>query len=358
MKNKLLCILSILFMFIPVFVNAEADIKSTSIIGNNSVSVGDEVTQDVYINFNGVKTNDAKSVGLWFVSFELIFDESALELVEVETPDWLSYAAKSGSSWAVVSFLYDDLTPSNKCIDGETFCGSYNIKLKFKALKETTTEIILGEIAATASDMYEDNELEITGTSNSSKKITINKKETTNNKVDRPNNDNKEDKKENNNEEQQEITPVAKSSNRYLEKLEIEGYEIDFNKYTNDYEIIIKEDKQDEKLNITAVPEHEQAKVTIIGADNFSKYNNKVEIVVVSENGMKNTYTIKIKISMNEEDLDKELTKEQEKNEFKLTDKHLIIGGIVLGALLLIIIVRFIVVKINDRKIDKALDDL
>ena len=72
----------------------------------------------------------------------------------------------------------------------------------------------------------------------------------------------------------------------------------------------------------------------------------------------KNTYTIKIKISMNEEDLDKELTKEQEKNEFKLTDKHLIIGGIVLGALLLIIIVRFIVVKINDRKIDKALDDL
>jgi len=346
MKKKFIHIFILMCFFIPILVNAETDIKSTSIIGNNSVTNGEEIVQNIYINFNGVETNNQASLGLWFVSFELNFDEKVLELVEVKSDDWLSYAAKEENSWVVASFLYDDFTEGNKCIDGETFCGSYNIKLKFKAISNTTatTEISLGEIAALASNMYEDDELTITGTSNSSKTITINEK---------VNDDNKDEEKE---QQEQEIEIVSKSSNRYLSNIEIEGYDIDFNKYTNNYDLIVEESVN--SLKITAPPEHEKAKVTIIGDTNFSKYNNKVEIIVVSENGMKNTYTINIKIKMNEEELDKELITEEEKKEFKINEKHLIIGGIILGALLLILIIRFIIVKVNDNRIDKALDDL
>lgn len=361
MKKKLIYILSLLFLFIPVLTNAEADIKSTSIIGNNSVTYGEEVTQNIYINFNGVEKNNQNSVGLWFVSFEIIYDEKVLELTEIESADWLSYAAKDGNSWVVSSFLYDDFTESNKCIDKETFCGSYNIKVKFKAISDSTstTEISLGEIGALASNMGEDNELTITGTSNSVKTLTINKKETSSSTTNKE--EEKEENKETNKEDDdtdKEITNdiSSKSSNRYLEELKIENYEIDFNKYNNDYELFVEEDVT--SLKVTALAEHEKAKVTIIGAENFSRYNNKVEVVVVAENGTKNTYTINVKVKMNEEKLDEELTKEKEKKEFKLTEKHLMIGGIILGAILLILIIRFIIIKINDHKIDKVLDDL
>lgn len=357
MKNKIIYILSILFLFIPVLTYAEADIKSTSIIGNNSVTYGEEVTQNVYINFNGVEKNNQNSVGLWFVSFEIFFDEKVLELTEIESDDWLSYAAKDKNTWVISSFLYEDFTESNQCIDKETFCGSYNIKLMFKPISNSnqTTEISLGEIGALASNMGEDNELTITGNSNSVKTLTINKKIASSSSQ----NDNKETNKETNkedknNENNSEVT--SKSSNRYLESLKIENYEIDFNKYNNDYEILVEENVT--SLKVTAIAEHEKAKVTIIGAENFSRYNNKVEVVVVAENGTKNTYTINVKVKMNEEELDKELTKENKKKEFKITEKHLMIGGIVLGAIFIILIIRLIIIKINDHKIDKALDDL
>lgn len=356
MKNKLIYMLFIIFMFMPFHVMA-SDIKSTSIVGDDSVEVGEEITQKFYINFENVKTNDQNSLGLWFVSFELIYDESVLELIEIESPDWLSYAAKEGTTWGVASFLYEEFTPSNKCIDGENFCGNYNVELKFKVLNnsKSTTKISMGEIVALASNMYENDELTITGISNYEKTISISSKQEEDKKDDLEDiKDNEEEEKEDNS----EIEPVSKSSNRYLESLKIEGYELDFNKYTNEYEIIIEEEKQNEALKINAVAEHEKSKVIIIGADNFYKYNNKVEIVVLAENGMKNTYTINIKINMNDEDLDKELTEKKETKKFELTDEHLMIGGIVLGALFLIIIIRFIIIKINDRKIDKALDDL
>ena len=44
------------------------------------------------------------------------------------------------------------------------------------------------------------------------------------------------------------VKPVAKSSDYYISKLEIEGYEIDFDKYTYEYSIKVGSDVESLKL--------------------------------------------------------------------------------------------------------------
>ena len=60
-------------------------------------------------------------------------------------------------------------------------------------------------------------------------------------------------------------TPVTYyySSNNYLKSLEIDGYEITFNKETNEYTITVKSDVT--SLDIKAIPEDSRARVEITG---------------------------------------------------------------------------------------------
>ena len=70
--------------------------------------------------------------------------------------------------------------------------------------------------------------------------------------------------------------------NVYLKSLEIEGYKIKFKKYYADYNIFIEDDINE--LNITALPDDENATVNIIGADNLKENEYKVKIEVISPN--------------------------------------------------------------------------
>lgn len=90
------------------------------------------------------------------------------------------------------------------------------------------------------------------------------------------------------------VTPVTYyySSNNYLKTLEIDGYEITFDKETNEYKITVKGDVS--SLEIKAIPEDNRARVEITGNEKFKKGNNVVTITVTAEDGSTREYKINV----------------------------------------------------------------
>ena len=90
------------------------------------------------------------------------------------------------------------------------------------------------------------------------------------------------------------VTPVVYyySSNNYLKSLEIEGYEITFDKETLEYKIKVKSDVT--SLDIKAIPESNKSRVEITGNEKFKKGNNTVTITVTAEDGSTREYKITV----------------------------------------------------------------
>lgn len=90
------------------------------------------------------------------------------------------------------------------------------------------------------------------------------------------------------------VTPVVYyySSNNYLKSLEIEGYEITFDKETLEYKIKVKSDVT--SLDIKAIPESNKSRVEITGNEKFKKGNNIVTITVTAEDGSTREYKITV----------------------------------------------------------------
>ena len=90
-------------------------------------------------------------------------------------------------------------------------------------------------------------------------------------------------------------TPVTnKSSNAFLKKINISGYNLnpEFNKNTTSYSITVNNNV--ESLGVTAYPEDSKSKVSISGNKNWKVGVNNVTITVIAENGNKKTYTIAV----------------------------------------------------------------
>lgn len=82
------------------------------------------------------------------------------------------------------------------------------------------------------------------------------------------------------------------SSNNYLKELTITSYDIDFDKFVNEY--TIKVDSDVKFLDIKAVAEDSRARVEITGNENFETGNNIVTITVTAENGDINVYELTV----------------------------------------------------------------
>ncbi len=125
----------------------------------------------------------------------------------------------------------------------------------------------------------------------------------------------------------QDKEEVVLSNNNSLKTLEIEGYDVNFQKDTLEYTLYVE--KFDD-LKINAIPEDEKAKVVIQGNYDL-KNDDNISIIVTAENGSVKEYKIKLL----------EKNKEQQDDEHSKDDKgyfiyvigggvFLIIGGITL----------------------------
>lgn len=132
------------------------------------------------------------------------------------------------------------------------------------------------------------------------------------------------------------VKVYPKSTNNYLSKLEIEGYEIDFNKDTLEYNIKVSSDV--ETLDITAVAEDSSARVNIYGNSNFKEGENTVTVVVTAEDGSERTYIITVDKEAKKEVVKEEETKEEENgnNQLEKTIIIILIILVIIGLLYLI----------------------
>ena len=80
------------------------------------------------------------------------------------------------------------------------------------------------------------------------------------------------------------------NKNNYLKNLQVEGYEISFDKDTLEYSLELEPGT--EKINISAKTEDDTASIKGIGEVSVSEGINTIEIVVTAENGNEKTYKI------------------------------------------------------------------
>ena len=138
------------------------------------------------------------------------------------------------------------------------------------------------------------------------------------------------------------VTPVVYqySSNNYLKSLEIDGYEIEFDKDTNEYKITVKSDVT--SLDIKATPEDSRSRVEITGNEKFKKGNNIVTITVTAEDGSTREY----KITVNKESEKKDALTEIEGSN-NTAEKVVIIVLIILVVLGLL----YLIFKKDDEEV-------
>lgn len=92
-----------------------------------------------------------------------------------------------------------------------------------------------------------------------------------------------------------------RNTNNYLKTLKIENANIEFDKNTLNYSVIVKNNIN--KINIMATTEHSTATVSGIGEKALKEGSNKFEVKVKAENETIRTYTINIKRLTKDEDI-------------------------------------------------------
>lgn len=177
------------------------------------------------------------------------------------------------------------------------------LTLTFKALKDGNTTIKLTDMIGSMDGV------KLNIINNASIEIEINKETNENQNNNGQTVNFTEDEEENKpivyfakNEVRQEENKEVKNVvyyNNYLAKLEIDGYDIEFDKNILEYSITVDNDV--DSLDITAVAEDQTSTVRIYGNSNFKVGENIVKIIVTASDGSERTYVIKV----NKNDKDK-----------------------------------------------------
>lgn len=373
MKKFLLYVFIFVCLLIPGRIGA-ATISGSSITGASQINVGEELSVTFKINFSGIESGYEKRLGIWLVSFDLIYDDSVFIISGITSPNFDSVIYEDSDSYFVLSDVIESNSASNYCAYGTLYCGNYTATIKFfvkdtnvtsSTIKMTNIEVGLLDMVDNYKEYTEDDLIVLNSAANKNYTVTINKAQsqvvsipkdiTSNNK---PKSAEKKTSGENTVTNVDTSSTIKKSDNAFLSSLEIDGYEIKFDKNTNDYTIYIDSDVN--SLNIKTTLEDDKASYKIIGADDLKSNDYKVTIEVTSENNTKNTYTINTKI--NEEKSGVVKNNKSDNNDDKSdsdTGKKLIVYTVIgLVIAIVIAIIVAIVRKIKDRKIDKLFDQL
>ena len=138
------------------------------------------------------------------------------------------------------------------------------------------------------------------------------------------------------------VTYVVLSSNNYINSLKIKGYDIDFDKYTYEYDVTVGSDVK--SLNLDIVLDSAYATYVVNGNENFKTGKNVVEIVVTAEDGESRTYTINVT----------KKAKEQVKEESKEKSN---VSRIVIIVLIILVIIGLIYVIFKDDEEDSIKEE-
>lgn len=335
-------------------------ISASSISGPDSVTIGQNFSQSVSVNFSDLKKDSLDTLGIWLVAYEVEYDESVFVMEEIssERNAFESMAYREDDKVYVISELNNDSFKTS-CIDGLLYCADYITSIRFyvKDTDKTSSTIKIKQISAGAFPVSGDlnptylinDMIELEYDSEVVKVININKSANTN--IEEPKSiiTNSHPKIETPKKTiSSSNTPKPKSNNKYLKTLSIENHGINFSKENKNYNIYIKDDIN--TLDIIAIPEDENATIEITGADNLVESNYKVSVKVKAQNGEEEIYYI----NAIKEDVSGE--KKDTKKTSKPSKKIIII--VFISCILLIIGILAFIIKnhIANKKIDEFLD--
>ncbi len=375
MKKNLFFVFLILFL-IPISIKA-ASISNTEVTGNSTAYINDTISLTFNIKFQGI-TNQNDGLGIGGVLFEFSFDDSIFSIVGInENNNWETMVGKENNKYYVLSIISEN-NSQNKCIDGVLYCTDYSVTLKFylndtsKTIADFKMESVETVLFKINSD-YEEKDA-ITIKSNTIKthnvnisndkhsaaapppsivtesKVTdvVSKAESKVSNSQKSNNNNNSSKTTSKTETT--TTKKTDAENNNLSSLEIENYKIKFDKEKLNYSI--KLNKPINKLKIKAVAEDLDASVKIIGDEDLSSNDYKVQVIVTSQNGKKKVYTIKVNYAKGVK------LKKSHKIKFKITKKIIKITLIGLLIIFVVGIIIFFISRKKDKKLDKMLNDL
>lgn len=373
MKKCVLVLFILLLLMIPVNVgatnNEDVAIEYTQIDGMTVKTVGEELSLSFLVKVSGIQKGNSDSLGILTVVYELIFDDEVFTVTGVSSPNWDSGVYKEDGKYYVISTVSDSNASRNKCVDEISYCADYLVSVNFfvNDTDKTSSTIKMGEVAVGLIGMLDQNKkyseedvVTLTDVSDQSRTITINKAQEP--VEEQPSSIVSDSKPKIDNEDiinksqKNSSSVVKKSDNNYLEDLYIKNYEIDFDKTKNNYEITVEQGVNE--LEIEVVLEDSKSTYKVIGADDLENNYHRVLIEVYAEDGEKNTYIIDVKkegLEVVVDDVDGDTdSKTLENNKFELSDEHLVIIGVVIGVIFLL----FVISKLRDRKLEKALDNL
>lgn len=320
-----------------VIVGEEKDILTNTLVSDKEEAlIGETVKVELFVS-------GFEHLTLYGIEGILSYDNSILNLVGASV-----YSATDSEEVEELGYLNLD---NNKL--AYVLNNGFNnnevalLTLEFEALAEGVSEITISNILESYGEAFE--------VSNDTVSVSVTvigdgkggDVEEDNNQTEEDNTNKEEEKKE----ESVVVTPVVLSSDYYIKKLTIEGYEIDFNMYTYEYSIKVGSDV--DSLDFSVLLNDNNSIYYVEGNEGFKTGENFVYLVVKAQNGSTKTYTIRVEKEKevvkvdNATEVDEDETEEEDN---KNTSKTIII------ILIILVIIGLIYVIFKDDEEDKNND--
>ena len=134
--------------------------------------------------------------------------------------------------------------------------------------------------------------------------------------------------------ETKKTTTRTKSNNNFLKNITLSNGNINFDKNTLEYNLVLENDV--DKINIEATAEDNNAKITGLGDYELNEGNNDIKLIVISENGEEKIYTLHVLRNEKKEEVINNNKEEKKKNNFCV-----IIVGIILLLIMILLVIKY-----------------
>lgn len=383
MKKYLLALL--LLFAVPSDIYA-LTINNSSVIGPNSATVGDTIKVKAKVEFAGLSKDGYKADGIAAVVLHFEVGDSLIFTNAYSVWNMELERIANTNEYILINAIDEDRPFDNACVDGYLYCGdTYEVELDFFVKDNNATEnhISLKNIAVSTlkpeqltKDLAEEDFKTSVNALYANYGIAIYEKQSTTPIVTPPAISSTETTTTDFQAAIKDVIkteePIKKpsqstssstkpssqpngSNNNRLSSLTIENYDLKFYPDKEHYSLIV--DNETEKLDLTVTTEDEKATYEISGAEHLEQgKENHIKITVTAENGNKKIYTL-------------DTTFASKKKEwfpgkvnifgYDIEKKYVVLGGLVLGVIVILIIVKIIFSIIKDkfdnRKINRVL---
>lgn len=372
--KKIIAVLFFLIFFFPMSAKAVV-IQTMNINGPTEVMTEGNITLSFDLGFDGLEKGTGRTLGIWVVGIEIVFDDEIFTISNVSTPDFNSQIYEENGKYYLFSEVIENSYSDKYCMHGQLYCSNYSAKITFSLNVDHVpqTGIKMGEIEVGLLDMVDATKeytltdvTSIEGTYDYIHLINIKKKEmlpeapssnepTNISPIEKPVSPpiEKPIDKSVENKESTQKTQSVKSSNCFLSSLTVENYPFSFDKNIREYTIYVNEDV--DSIKVIANTEASTSTYEITGTDSLNGNINEVIIEITAEDGSKSNYLINVikKEVLNSNDIE-----ENSNKKLQLNQTQSIILGIVGIIVVILIIIIFVIKKKKDIDIDRGLDKL